>query len=82
MEIIELYDENGNLQKFKLLDTFGMDEDDYAVLLPVNEPDSLTYILRIEYLDNGELSLIGIEDQNELNAAVDIYENLKNEKMQ
>lgn len=82
MEIIELYDENGNLQKFKLLDTFGMDEDDYAVLLPVNEPDSLTYILRIEYLNNGELSLIGIEDQNELNAAVDIYENLKNEKMQ
>lgn len=82
MEIIELYDENGNLQKFKLLDTFGMDEDDYAVLLPVNEPDNLTYILRIEYLDNGELSLIGIEDQNELNAAVDIYENLKNEKMQ
>lgn len=82
MEIIELYDENGKLQKFKLLDTFGMDEDDYAVLLPVNEPDSLTYILRIEYLDNGELNLIGIEDENELNAAVDIYENLKNEKMQ
>ncbi|NMB09587.1 MAG: DUF1292 domain-containing protein [Tissierellia bacterium] len=82
MEIIELYDENGNLQKFKLLDTFGMDEDDYVVLIPVDESDDLTYILRIEYANNDELNLVGIEDQNELNAAVDIYEKLKNEKIQ
>jgi len=82
VEIIELYDENGNLQKFKLLDTFGMDEDDYVVLIPVDESDDLTYILRIEYANNDELNLVGIEDQNELNAAVDIYEKLKNEKIQ
>lgn len=82
MDIIELYDEVGNLQKFKLLDTFGMDDDDYAVLISDTDDDDTIYIFKIINSIEGELILEGITDEEELNDAVDIYEQLIKESLQ
>lgn len=82
MERIELIDENGKKQVFELLDTFGMDEQDYAVLLPIEPPQEETYILRIETDADGEAYFAGIEDEEELDNVIVVYEELKKESLQ
>lgn len=82
MDKIELMDESGNVEEFQIIDTFGMDDSDYAVLILANDSESDTFIFRIEYDKTGEVMLVGIEDDEEFNDAVNIYEELKNEKIQ
>ncbi|MDO5718029.1 MAG: DUF1292 domain-containing protein [Tissierellia bacterium] len=82
MDKIELINEAGNIEEFRIIDTFGMDDNDYAVLMPINEVNTMTYILRIEYSPSGDLILTGIEDDEEFNDAIAIYEELKKEKLQ
>lgn len=81
-ETIVLVDEMGDEQEFVILATFGLDDDKYAALLPSGDIESPTYILRMEYDDEGEMLLMGIEDDEELQAAIDAYEELENEKLQ
>lgn len=82
MERIELVDEFGKTQVFELLDTFGMDDENYAVLYPVEPPQEDTYILRIEEDEQGEMYFAGIDDDEELNDAIKVYEELKKEALQ
>lgn len=82
MDKIELIDESGNIEEFQVIDTFGMDDNDYAVLMPVKDYEDSTMILRIEYGVDGELVLVSIEDDNEFEDVVEVYEELKNEKLQ
>ncbi len=82
MDKIELIDESGKIEEFQVIDTFGMDDNDYAVLMPVGDHDDTTMILRIEYGADGELVLVSIEDDNEFEDVVEVYEELKNEKLQ
>ncbi|MDI9502909.1 MAG: DUF1292 domain-containing protein [Tissierellia bacterium] len=82
MSLIELYDESGNRQSFRILDVFGMDDQDYAVLLPENNHNDQTYILRIEIDENGQQYFAGIDDEEELEDAIRIYEELKNDMLQ
>ena len=74
---IELIDEDGIKEVFDLIDTFGMDDDDYAVLK--SEQNQELYLFKIVY-DNKGVNFIGIEDQEELDDAVTIYEELKAEE--
>lgn len=74
MEKIEAIDEFGKKIIFELIDTFGMNDSEYAVL-DSEQSDDL-YILKIKYDKNGEMTLEGIED-DELNDAIDVYEELK-----
>lgn len=76
---IELIDEFGEVEVFDLLDTFGMDEEDYAVL--TSKKDGETYIFKIIY-DENEMTFVGLDDQDELDDAAAIYEELKNEQSQ
>ena len=77
MDYIELENENGEVERFELIDTFGMDNDDYAVLY--SKDDQEHYIFKIKYEGN-EVCFIGIEDQDELDDAELIYEELKQER--
>lgn len=79
MNQLELIDENGDIEVFDLLDTFGMDDEDYAVM--TSTKDGENYIFKIQYEGN-EISFVGIEDQDELDDAAAIYEELKQEKSQ
>ena len=79
-ERIVLLDEMDNEIEFDVLATFGLDDIDYAALLPVDEIDGLTYILRIEYDDEGNPMLMGIDDDQELEDAIKVFEEIQREK--
>lgn len=77
MERFEAIDENGKKIMFELVETFGMNESEYAVLS--SEDDINTYILKIVYDKEGNMNLEGIDDE-ELQDAIEVYEELKSEK--
>jgi len=77
VERFEAYDENGKKIIFELLETFGMNDSEYAVLN--SEDDVNTYILKIIYDKDGNINLEGIDDE-ELSDAIEVYEELKSEK--
>ena len=87
MDLILLYDEDGNETEFEVVATLEVDENEYAILLPrdderdpeVDEVDE-AYILRIEKDENGEDVLIGIDDEEELNMVIEAYEELVKEE--
>jgi len=77
-----LIDEMGKEQEFLVLATFGLDDDDYAALIPADNIDSPTYILKIERDDNGDILLLGIEYHEELEEAIAAYEEIQRENFQ
>ena len=77
MERFEAYDENGKKIIFELVETFGMNDSEYAVLN--SEDDVNTYILKIIYDKDGNINLEGIDDE-ELSDEIEVYEELKSEK--
>ncbi|MBZ2173715.1 DUF1292 domain-containing protein [Schnuerera sp. xch1] len=81
-ERITLLDEMGNKVEFELLATFGLDDVEYAALIPVNELEPLTYLLKIEYDDKGDAILVGIDNDEELNDVIQAYEDIQKEKLQ
>ncbi len=81
-EKIVLLDELGNEIEFKVLATFGLDDIDYAALLPIDDIQGLTYLLRIEYNDDGDPMLVTIDDDEELEEVINVYEEIEKEKLQ
>ena len=87
MDIILLYDEDGNETEFEVVATLEVEDNEYAILLPrdderdpeAEEVDE-AYILRIEQDENGEDILIGIDDEEELNMVIEAYEDLVKEE--
>ena len=77
MERFEAFDENGKKIIFELVETFGMNDSEYAVLNSNNDVN--TYILKIIYDKDGNINLEGIDD-DELSDAIEIDEELKSEK--
>lgn len=81
-ERITLLDELGKEQEFVILATFGLDDEDYAALMPADDIESPTYILRMERDQDGELLLVGIDDDDELQDAIEAYEEMQRESLQ
>lgn len=87
MDIILLYDEDGNESEFEVVATLEVEDNEYAILLPRDDsrdPDAEevdeAYVLRIEQDENGEDILTGIDDEEELNMVIDAYEELVREE--
>ncbi len=79
-EIIKLVNEDGQEEEFYLLATFGLDDDNYAALVPVDDKEELILMLRIVESDTEELILEGIENEEELNDVIDAFEALESEE--
>lgn len=75
------YDELGNEIEFIIKAKFSIDDVDYVAMLPADDIDSITYILRIDYDDDGNEILAGIDD-DELKEAQEAYEELLKENLQ
>ncbi len=76
--IIILNDENGNEVQFEFLDLIEYDEEEYVVLLPVEEvsEDEIgeVVILKVEPTESeDEESYVGVEDEEVLNKVFDIF---------
>ena len=78
---ILLYDESGNEVEFFIKGKFTMNKTDYVALLPVDDVESMIYILKIHMNDDGDEVLVGIDDI-ELEKARKVYEELLNENLQ
>ena len=78
MDKIELVDESGQLVEFELIDTFGMNDDDFAVFSSLDDPDSI-YIFRVDNHGDGEVFFIGVNEE-ELDDIIEVYEELIEEQ--
>jgi uncharacterized protein YrzB (UPF0473 family) len=77
-----LLDELGNKIEFELIATFGLDDMEYVALIPVNDEEPLTYLLRIDYDENGDLVFVTIDDKEEFDDVVKTYEEIRRERLQ
>lgn len=79
MDIIEIYNKSNEIEKYYLVDTFGIEDDDYVVLKSTDEEDELLYIFKTYKDEDNQVLFEGIKDENKLDEVVDIYLELKNE---
>ena len=84
--IVILNDENGNEVKFEFLDLVELDNEEYVVLLPINddgvEEEGEVVILKVEDTDEDseEESYVSVEDEAILNQVFEIFkEKFKND---
>ena len=76
--IIILNDEEGKEVKFEFLDLIDYNQEEYVILLPVEEDEEgdQVVILKVEQTENeDEESYVGVEDEEELNAVFEIFKN-------
>ena len=76
--IIELNDEDGNEVQFEFLDLIEYDQEEYVVLLPVEETEEdeigEVVILKVESTESeDEESYVGVEDEEILNKVFEIF---------
>ena len=85
--IVILNDENGNEVKFEFLDLVELDNEEYVVLLPINddgeEDEGEVVILKVEDNEDEnseEESYVSVEDEAILNQVFEIFkEKFKND---
>ena len=85
--IVILNDEEGNEVKFEFLDLIELDEEEYVVLLPVDdegeEDEGEVVILKVEDNDDEESdeeSYVSVDDEETLNKVFEIFkEKFKND---
>jgi len=75
--IIVLNDEDGKEVQFEFLDLIELDDEEYVVLLPVEENPEETgevVILKVEDTDSeSEESYVSVDDQDTLNRVFDMF---------
>ena len=75
-EYIELSDGTDSV-RLRIIDTFGIEEKEYAALL--DEEEEQLYILELEF-EEDDVIFKAIEDEEELNDILDIYAELLDEE--
>ncbi len=76
MASIFLLDENNNEVEFNIIDTFGIDDKNYAALEEVG--DDMIMIMEV-ISSNDLITFKTIEDQKELDEIIEFYEEMKRE---
>lgn len=76
--IIVLNDENGEETRFEFLDLIELDNEEYVVLLPVEETEEgpgEVVILKVEDTDDGseEESYVSVESEETLNRVFEVF---------
>lgn len=76
MDSIFLLDEDNNEVEFNIIDTFGIDDKNYAALREVGDD----MILLVEIIVVGDvINFKSIDDQKELDEIIEFYEDMKRE---
>lgn len=76
MDSIFLLDKNNNEVEFNIIDTFGIDDKNYAALEEIG--DDMIMIVEVKNSDD-IMTFKTIEDQKELDEIIDFYEQMKRE---
>ena len=72
-EIITLTDDEGKEHDFILIDILKVDETDYAILLPSDDENDEAIILKIIADDEGNETLVEIEEDEEWEKVADAW---------
>ncbi len=78
-QIIETVDENGNVVKFELFDIVEVDEQEYALLLPVEDEESDEVVLMRLTKDGEEYLFETIDDDEEFEKVANYVESMDEE---
>lgn len=78
-QIIETIDENGNVIRFELFDIVEVDEQEYAILLPVDEEEDDEVVLMRLSKDGDEYLFETIDDDEEFDRVAEYVENMEDE---
>ncbi len=78
-QIIETQDENGNIVKFELFDIVEVDEQEYALLLPVEDDESEEVVLMRLTKDGDDYLFETIDDDAEFEKVAEYVENMDEE---
>jgi uncharacterized protein YrzB (UPF0473 family) len=79
--IITLEDDDGGEMRFDFLDLIDYQEDQYAVLYPIDEEDTdEVVILKVEDLDEESDNYIDVEDEETLNAVFALFKERNKDK--
>ena len=78
-QIIETVDENGNVIKFELFDIVEVDEQEYALLLPVEEEEGDEVVLMKLSKDGDECLFETIDGFEEFDKVATYVENMQDE---
>ncbi len=78
-QIIETIDENGNVIRFELFDIVEVDEQEYALLLPVDEEEDDEVVLMRLTKDGDEYLFETIDDDEEFDRVAEYVENIEDE---
>lgn len=71
-QIVELINEDGKLERLVLEASFHLDDVQYAVLREENSEEGMIY--SVDETEDGEMIFNIIEDEEELNEVIEIYE--------
>lgn len=82
IEYIDLLDEEGNELKFKVVSFFKIDDlnSEYVVLTPADEEGDEAVVLKVVSDEEGEDTLINIEDEAEFAMVEEAYNLLMQEE--
>lgn len=79
-QIIETVDENGKVVRFELFDVVEVDEQEYALLLPVETEENDELVLMRLTKDGDEYLFETIEDDEEFDKVATYVENMDDEE--
>lgn len=71
--IIVLTDDNGEDQEFEFLDLIEYENEEYIVIIPVDEKADEVIILKIESFNDEDEQYVGVEDEETLAAVFEIF---------
>ncbi|KIR01977.1 hypothetical protein P261_00791 [Lachnospiraceae bacterium TWA4] len=72
--IVSLSDEDGNDVQFEFLDIVNYEDNDYVILLPIEEESEEVVILKIEGVDEDDTeTYTSVDDEETLNAVFEIF---------
>jgi hypothetical protein len=77
VQIVELINEDGKLERLVLEASFHLDDVQYAVLREENSEEGMIY--SVDETEDGEMIFNIIEDEEELNEVIEIYEAMADE---
>jgi len=85
IEIYTLQDENGEEHEFELIATCERDGNEYYAMIPADENDKedeyCEYVVLKVVMENGEKTLVTLDDDEEFEAVADYFDDLLAEEI-
>lgn len=80
LDRLELELKDGQVMTCEVVDVFAYEEHEYMVLHPIEDTEGVVHLMRMGAGEDDALQLYSIEDEQELQTAIEIFKELYEEK--